>query len=117
VTTALGPHGQKTVWYQSPDDDDDAGTISDSQIDPQLLIISQTSQAAAQPSSPPRAFGTNITAAARNDYNFEPNHTPPTTRAPKPSSVSREAIEKARLSIQKVKPKRSLLETMVELHE
>ena len=53
---ALGPHGQKTVWYQSPDDDDGAESadpISDSQIDPQLLIISQTPQAAAQPSSPP----------------------------------------------------------------
>ena len=56
VTMALGPHGQKTVWYQSPDDNDGAESadpISDSQIDPQLLIISQTPQAAAQPSSPP----------------------------------------------------------------
>ncbi|KAF8812791.1 hypothetical protein BYT27DRAFT_7086740, partial [Phlegmacium glaucopus] len=36
---------------------------------------------------------------------------------PKPSTVSQEAIEKARLSIQKVPQKRSLLDTLVELHE
>jgi hypothetical protein len=66
--------------------------------------------------SPLRTFGTNITAAAAN-IGTPQVATPTATRAPKPSSVSREAIDRARLSIQKVPAKRSLLETLVDLNE
>ncbi|KAF8800871.1 hypothetical protein BYT27DRAFT_7216700 [Phlegmacium glaucopus] len=64
ITTALGPYGQRTVWYQSPDDEDSSAPapITDSQIDPQLLRISEPDA----PPTPPRTFGTNITAATAN---------------------------------------------------
>lgn len=69
--------------------------------------------------SPLRTFGTNITAAAANVGTPQVATPTPTasTRAPKPSTVSREAIDKARLSIQKVPAKRSFLETLVDLNE
>ncbi|KAF8816060.1 hypothetical protein BYT27DRAFT_7279137 [Phlegmacium glaucopus] len=111
ITTALGPYGQRTVWYQSPNNKDSSvpAPITDSQIDPQLLRISEPDA----PPTPPRTFGTNITAATAN---VTPQAVS-TNRVPKPSIVSREAIEKARLSIQKVPQKHSLLDTLVELHD
>ncbi|KAF8797642.1 hypothetical protein BYT27DRAFT_7125099, partial [Phlegmacium glaucopus] len=111
ITTALGPYGQRTVWYQSPDDKDSSAPapITDSQIDPQLLRISEPDA----PPTPPHTFGTNITAATAN---VTPQAVS-TNWVPKPSTISREAIEKAHLSIQKVPQKHSLLDTLVELHD
>jgi hypothetical protein len=102
ITTALGPQGRKTVWHQPPDD-----APTNDGLPPSTPAH-----------SPSRTFGTDVTEAVVNET---PVLSPPldssSRRAPKPSSVSREAIEKARSYIEKVPQKRTLLDTLMELQE
>lgn len=128
ITTALGPNGRKTVWYQPPDDDPPG--IPDSAIDPQLLAISHPPPSAVTVSTPARGFGHDITAVAVNSSPVAIPVTPSVSnlqeplpsaltaqRAPKSSSVSQEAIEKARQNILRVPQKRTLLDTLLEIQE
>jgi hypothetical protein len=120
ITTGLGPHGRKTVWYQPPDDElpHASGPL------PPFTPIR----------SPSRAFGTDVTPAIVNQIAAAPISTPvpPATFpdnsvapppsssgqcAPKSSAISREAIEKARSYIEKVPQKRTLLDTLIEIQE
>lgn len=110
ITTALGPQGRKTVWYQPPDD----------------APTSSTNRLPSTPThSPSRVFGTDVTQNIVNETpvlsQLMPATLPPldssARRAPKSSGVSREAIEKARSYIEKVPQKRTLLNTLVELQE
>jgi len=120
ITTALGPHGRKTVWYQPPDDGTTQAPAS-GPLPPSNPIH-----------SPSRAFGTDVTPAVVNQTGAAPISTPvpPATfpdnsvapppsgqHAPKSSAISREAIEKARSYIEKVPQKRTLLDTLIEIQE
>ncbi|KAF8170764.1 hypothetical protein BJ912DRAFT_133829 [Pholiota molesta] len=109
ITTALGPGGRKTVWYQSPDDD----AVPESSNAPPPLTVTPN----AATLSPPRVFGANLTNSApvptptRHDTT-NAMVTPSKThkRPPKSSGVLHEAIEKARSQIEKVPQKRSLVD-------
>ena len=119
VTTALGPQGRKTVWFQPPDEAADATAGSAVQL--------------ASPStpahSPSHTFGTDVTQATVNINRtpavpaVTPQNTdtrPPVSagkRGPKSSGISQEAINKARLNIEKVPQKRTLLDTLLEMQE
>ncbi|KAJ3505378.1 hypothetical protein NLJ89_g7454 [Agrocybe chaxingu] len=124
LTTALGPHGRKTVWYQNPDNDE--AVDGDAGIVPAPHPAPPVTPRPAPPPPAPRAFGADVTAAAVNREPVATTAAPPVTadqaptsskRGPKPSSVSREAIENARNNITKIPQKRSLVDTLVEMHE
>ncbi len=111
ITTALGPHGRKTVWVQPPDDETTTVPVG-----------------GPPPSTPVRAFGVDVTQAVVNqtpittavplsDKSHMPSSDCSSQRAPKSSAVSWEAIEKARSYIEKVPQKRTLLDTLVEIQE
>lgn len=112
VTTALGPQGMKTVWYQPPN-----GSIPDDLIDPVLLAQSHTSNTPAP--APARSFGGNVTntVAQGSQASSVVSQAPSTggNRAPKSSTASREALESARQLISKVPKKRSLGDTMLQI--
>jgi hypothetical protein len=124
ITTALGPNGRSTVWYQPPDH----------LIDPQLLALSaQTAPAPSVPSeippansqtpiaTPSRVFGNDIKSIVNEavPVSQPPPMTPGTenikTRTPKASTFSNDILAKARASIQAVPKKRTLGETLMEI--
>ncbi|KAF8186682.1 hypothetical protein BJ912DRAFT_852063 [Pholiota molesta] len=116
ITTALGPGGRKTVWYQSPDDD----AVPESSNAPPPLTVTPN----AATLSPPRVFGANLTNSApvptpthHNTTNATVTPSKTHKRPPKSSGVLHEAIEKARSQIEKVPQKRSLVDTLVEMNE
>src|SRR5271168_3503665 len=141
ITTALGPQGRKTVWYQPPDGNDTAppAAVSASQPAPPSTPARGPSTPAHGPSTPAHdssppahvpshTFGTDVT---RNIINLStpdvsstsPSKTamlPPSLsgkRGPKPSAVLREAIDRARSYIEKVPQKRTLIDTLLEMQE
>jgi len=116
IMTGVGPQGMKKVWYQPPEE----GNSLDG-AEPLTLPTLHT---------PSRTFGADITATT----NITPVtiSTPAATcpaikkenlgnvtrqRAPKASVISHGALKKARLNIQKVPQKRSLIDTMLEMQE
>ncbi|KDR82164.1 hypothetical protein GALMADRAFT_59519 [Galerina marginata CBS 339.88] len=120
ITTGVGPSGQKAVWYQSPNDEPPAAAA----MSPAAAEASQPTQptsplrampASEPPTTPPRSFGTNITQTTVNVAT--PTVDTGRKRAPKTSTVSREAVEKARANIEKVPQKRTLLDTLIEIQE
>ena len=108
ITTALGPQGSKTVWYQPPDNN--SNTDDNSNIDPQLL---NEPVATVEPLTPQqeRSFGDDAGALV----NAMKTRTPGSQRGPKPSSISRNAIENARKAVSKLPQKRSLADTLMEI--
>lgn len=119
ITTGLGPQGSKTVWYQPPDDED-------VHIDPVLRAASRrppltpvrTSANAAPTPTPAQ------TPELRNHYSGSPqgltpedeNVAPPTSqRKPKPSTLSRDALDRAYATVSKVPQKRSAMDLMLEM--
>ena len=124
ITTALGPNGRSTVWYQPPDH----------LIDPQLLAISSlarvpmemshTNSQIAPTGTPSRIFGSdmaNEAVPASQDSQLPPTPTPGIenipirTQTPKPSTFSNDILAKARASIQAVPKKRTLGETLMDI--
>ncbi|GLB45646.1 hypothetical protein LshimejAT787_2500380 [Lyophyllum shimeji] len=129
VTTALVPEGHSSVtWYQSPGDSSteprahetlSQPTLPSQPTSPQPVLASQpalptqpavlTGASAMSPGAVLRTFGTPL-------INTPAIPTlPPQTRAPKPSTVSQESLEKARALIQKAPAKRSLGETLLDI--
>lgn len=119
ITTALGPNGRSTVWYQPPDH----------LIDPQLLAISLPAPGPVPseiPTAPSRVFGSDIGSTVNEAV---PTLQPPPTltpgienvpiqtpsRTPKPSTFSNDILAKARASIQAVPKKRTLGETLMDI--
>jgi hypothetical protein len=90
ITTALGPQGPKTVWYQPPD--------NNSNIDPQLLRLNEPVTVAPPTPQQERSFGND----AGGSVNTKKMRTPGPQHGPKPSSASREAIENAYKTISKL---------------
>ena len=122
ITTALGPQGPKTVWYQPPDDN--------SNIDPQLLDTGV--HAVVQTPQRERSFGDDVSGLVNADPNPAPHavnvgdtvnvmkqnipaKTPGPQRSPKLSSASRSAMENARQAVSKLPQKRSLADTLMEI--
>lgn len=122
ITTALGPNGPKTTYYQPPD----------SVIDPQLLdqprasgsrIQAATPSSPTTPESPPPSFSQSMGSNTPNtpfiptiNYGGEekiPTLTP--KRSAKPSLMSREALGKAQVAIQKVPAKRTIIDVLSDL--
>jgi hypothetical protein len=116
ITTALGLQGSKTVWYQPPD----RNTVTDdnSNIDPQLLNEPTTTVAPPTPQRE-RSFGNDaggLVNANPQGPNAMKTRTPGPQRGPKPSSVSREAIENSSSkAVSKLPQKRSLADTLMEI--
>jgi hypothetical protein len=113
VTTALGPNGRRTVWYQPPDDEP-AETADASQP------TATATPSSTGPLTPARVFGADITHNVGNTNVAEPT-TPATSgtgkKQPKASSISNDALEKACANIVKVPQKRTLLDTLVEIQQ
>ncbi|EDR10153.1 uncharacterized protein LACBIDRAFT_318208 [Laccaria bicolor S238N-H82] len=134
VTTVLGPQGRKTVWFQPPNDtaDSTAGSAVD---------LAPLSTPACRPT---HTFGTDVTQAIVNangtpvpvELPQKADTRPPVStdtqppistdarppvsagkRAPKSSAISQEAINKARLNIEKVPQKHTLLDTLLDMQE
>jgi hypothetical protein len=121
ITTALGPQGSKTVWYQPPDNI--SNTNDNSNIDPQLL---NEPVAAGAPLTPQRerSFGNDaaglMNANPHGPYpsqvvNTIKTKTPGPQRGPRASSGSRDAIENACKAVSKLPQKRSLADTLMEI--
>ncbi|KAF8056303.1 hypothetical protein FPV67DRAFT_1531959 [Lyophyllum atratum] len=112
VTTGVGPNGLQTQWFQRPDDF----------IDPVLLNTPERPVASAptQPLTATRSFGSEHT-------NYEPGTPTPSQvsrsqvsgsllpRYAKPSSASRDAIERLKASNSTVPKKRSAIDQLLEL--
>jgi hypothetical protein len=118
ITTALGPQGQKTVWYQPPNDN----FVDNSNIDPELLKESIPSAARHEAPQRERFFGNDAGGFANANalgpesaFQAEILNTPGPQRGPKPSTLSRDAIENARKSIAKLPQKCSLADTLMEI--
>jgi hypothetical protein len=109
ITTALGPQGPKTVWYQPPDNN--GNTDDNRNIDPQLLNEPATVQVAPPTPQRERSFGNDVGGLV----NAKKMRTPGPQHGPKPSSASREAIENAYKTISKLPQKRSLADTLMEI--
>ncbi|KAH9971582.1 hypothetical protein BGW80DRAFT_1460533 [Lactifluus volemus] len=117
VTTALGPQGQKTVWYQPPDDN--------SNIDPELLKESVPPAAGHLMPQRECSFGNYASGFVNTDppspepasqaVNIKKSATPGPQRGPKPSMVSRDAMENARKAVAKLPQKRSIADTLMEI--
>jgi hypothetical protein len=103
ITTALGPNGRSTVWYQPPDH----------LIDPQLLALSSPAPVPSEIpqtnsqipiATPSRVFGSNMVNEAVPTSQPPPTPTlrpgiennPVQTRTPKPSTFSNDILAKAR---------------------
>ncbi|KAF8812875.1 hypothetical protein BYT27DRAFT_7251461 [Phlegmacium glaucopus] len=124
ITTALGPQGQKTVWYQSPDDAPTSHATNT--VVPTNGPPPSTPAHSTPACSPSRTFGTDVTQAVINETPDLLLSTPATLvlpldssarHAPKSSGVSREAIEKVHSYIEMVPQKQTLLDTLIELQE
>ncbi|KAF8152473.1 hypothetical protein B0H34DRAFT_663721 [Crassisporium funariophilum] len=102
ITTALGPQGSRTVWYQPPD--------NNSNIDPRLL--NKGPREVAQTPQQERSFGNDADIAVKQNV---PGPTPGPQRGPKPSSAARDAMENACQTVSKVPQKRSLADTLMEI--
>jgi hypothetical protein len=114
VTTGVGPDGLQTQWFQRPDNF----------IDPALQNTPERpvapAPAPAQPLTATRSFGSEHT-------NYEPGTPTPSqvsgsqgsgsslTRFAKPSSASREAIERLKASNSTVPKKRSAIDQLLEV--
>ncbi|KAF8802078.1 hypothetical protein BYT27DRAFT_7048271, partial [Phlegmacium glaucopus] len=124
ITTALGPQGWKTVWYQSPDNTPTSHATNT--VVPTNGPPPSTPAHSTPAHSPSCTFGTDVTQAVINETPDILLSTPATLVlpldssarcAPKSSGVSWEAIEKAHSYIEKVPQKRTLLDTLIELQE
>ena len=107
------------MWVQPPDDVGNVTTAPVGGLPPSTPVRSST-----------RAFGVDVTQIVINQT---PTATPvilsdksgvpqapldgSSQRAPKSSTLSREAIDKARSYIEKIPQKRTLLDTLVEIQE
>lgn len=110
ITTGVGPHGMKKLWYQPPDDVNADETPEHTKpLHPTCGSPFPSTPTPVHPAQG-RAFGVDLTRTV----NIPPANR---SRAPKLSVVSYEAIEKARLNIQKVPQKRTLIDTMLEIQE
>ncbi|KAF8953368.1 hypothetical protein BDZ97DRAFT_1929729 [Flammula alnicola] len=118
VTTALGLQGQKTVWYQPPDDNGN--------IDPKLLKESVTLTAGHLTPQREWSFGNDAAAivnanvqgpkpASQGMENIDKSKTPGPQRGLKPSSASHDAFENSRKVVTKLPQKRSLADTLMEI--
>ncbi|KAG6892799.1 hypothetical protein C0993_002896, partial [Termitomyces sp. T159_Od127] len=113
VTTALGPKGHSTVWYQDPDYDDPTLASQISSEVPQLQELTPPAL------TPQRSFGSDLLSMA-NSIHSSPDISEslsPTksSRNAKPSSISHEALQRAQTSSSKVPSKRSLGDTLLEM--
>ncbi|KAM6491159.1 hypothetical protein JOM56_013398 [Amanita muscaria] len=110
ITTGVGPHGMKKLWYQPPDDVNADETPEHTELLHPTCSSPFPSTPTPVHSAQGRAFGVDLTRTV----NIPPANR---SRAPKPSVVSCEAIEKARLNIQKIPQKRTLIDTMLDIQE
>jgi hypothetical protein len=127
ITTGLGPQGMKKVWYQPPDD------INPSEIHEHNGSLQTEGNTPSTPQTPAqpvhRGFGVDLTTTMVNVSRSPastpaPNHSisekenQNTVRklcAPKASVLSQEVLNKARLNIQRVPQKRTLIDTMLDM--
>ncbi|KAG6878044.1 hypothetical protein C0992_008712 [Termitomyces sp. T32_za158] len=111
VTTALGPNGCSTVWYQDPGCDDSTSAA------PALPEVPRHQGSTPSPVlTPQRSFGSDILSSINLPIDLSPESSPtkPTHNA-KPLSVSWEALHCAQANIPKAAPKRSLGDTLLEM--
>ncbi|KAH9480938.1 hypothetical protein JR316_0007545 [Psilocybe cubensis] len=111
ITTAVGPQGRKTVWYQppSPTDVEPIGPCSNSVE--QTINLEQSLDEATQPSQ------LSVTLSTTSGSDTLGPISSSQIRPPKSSTISRHAVEKARNNISKVPAKRSLIDTLVEMSD
>lgn len=118
ITTGVGPGGWKAVWYQPLSDDPPVAATTS-----QLTQPVAPSPSPGPPSTPTRSFRTNITTQTSTNITMLAldSATPPTNSAKKrglkTSTVSHEAVEKARANIEKVPQKHALLDTLIKIQE
>jgi hypothetical protein len=113
ATTALGPQGRSTTWYQPP-----VQRPTDEVIDPRLR---------GQPIPTPDHDKVPITVGDTPAINTPPSDlapkipqptqvsTPAKNRPPKSSTFSHDALQKARASISSIPKKRTVVDTLIDL--
>lgn len=109
ATTALGPQGRSTTWYQPP-----VQSITDDMIDPELLRQHSP--------SPTIDDVPTVNIPARDLAELAPEMPQPTqattparNKLPKSSSFSHDALQRARASISSIPKKRTVVDTLIDL--
>ena len=111
TTTALGPQGRSTTWYQPP-----VQRITDDVIDPELLREHTPAPAAAHDVT---FDAPAVDVPARDLAPKTPQATQATTpaqnRPPRSSSFSHDALQRACASITSIPKKRTVVDTLLDL--